>query len=151
MRTLSLLMLAVTSVQFAAAQPAKPTAEEAKEIRLLIAELDAFRGEDRISAAKSLAKFGPKAKEAVPKLIERVEGDLTEGGQRSALEALAKIGDERAIPAIRFAARKGVSTPNRKAAEEILAVMLPQALYDARLRLGIDPKSPPLVRRSSTS
>ena len=70
-----------------------------RRIRLLIAELNAFRGVDRISASKALAKFGPKAEEAVPKLIERVEADLTESGQRAALEAPAKIGDERAIPA----------------------------------------------------
>ena len=138
MRTLWLLVLATISAQLAAAQPAKPTAEEVGEIRLLIAELEAFRGDDRIVAAKSLAKFGPKAKEAVPKLIERVGGDLTESGQRSALEALAKIGDERALPALRIAARRGVTAANRRVAEEILAVMHPQALYDARIRLGID-------------
>ena len=89
MRPLLLLMLATTSAQMAAAQPPKPTAEEIKEIRLLIAELDAFRGEARIAAAKTLGAYGLKAMEAVPKLIERVEKDLTEKGQRSAMEALS--------------------------------------------------------------
>lgn len=126
------------------AQASKPTPAEAKEIQQLIGELEAFRGEDRIAAAKALGQFGPKATAAVPKLIERVEKDFTESGQRSAIDALCKIGDEGAVPAFRWAARKGVTAANRKLAEEVLVVVIPVALNDARTRLSLDPKSTPM-------
>lgn len=131
------------------AQDSKPTVAEAKEIQQLIGELEAFRGEDRIAAAKALGQFGQKASAAVPKLMERVEKDFTESGQRSAIDALCKIGDERALPAFRWAVRKGVTAANRKLAEEVLVVVIPVALNDVRTRLSLDPKSTPMEVVSS--
>ena len=78
------------------------------------------------------------------RLRERIEKDFTESGQRSAIDALCKIGDERALPAFRWAVRKGVTAANRKLAEEVLVVVIPVALNDARARLGLDPKLTPM-------
>ncbi len=119
-KCLVFVVIAISISSSVSAEDVKPTPQESKEIQKLISDLDAFRGEDRIAAANALAKFGPKASAAVPKLIERVEKDLTEKGLRSATEALRKIGDERAVPALKLAVRNGDTAAGRQAAAEVL-------------------------------
>ena len=106
-------LLAVTPLL--AADPPKPSADERADIqRLLTKDLTAFEGKDRVAACRALGVYGPKAAEAVAKLIERVEKDNT-GVVQAAADALAEIGDPKAVDPLLVAARKSNFTEARVA------------------------------------
>lgn len=92
----------------------------------------------------ALGEFGYKARDAMPKLIELIENDWNDSGQRSAIEAMVKIGGERAIPTLRYCTRKGNSAETRRISQEYLnLVELPTELDEIARRLKIETKSKP--------
>ncbi len=79
-----------------------PAANPAEQVKELIVHLDDKNPVMRYQAARSLLLMGPDAKDAVPKLIEKLSKDQDEPARAAYAEALGIIGpvSKEVIPAL---------------------------------------------------
>jgi HEAT repeat protein len=85
--------------------------------------VELLKSDDAIArgdATRALGGFGPKAKEAVPALIELLKNDKKTGNRRDAASALGNIGEKSAISALQDAAKNDKFGPTRFQAEQAL-------------------------------
>lgn len=125
----------VCGVGLFAADP-KPTADEEKDVKLLVGELSSFKLEDKLRAIKELKKSGPKATSAVPALTGmlqealQLKANLQEELQLAVVEALVEIGDPAALPVLKTASRKASHEKTREASAAAVAAFAARTAVD---------------------